>query len=203
MFNNSVNILIILVIMETLFKKREQVCLENERNKQRVEMEQLIEKYNNALKSNIVKFYETYPKEIDRMIQVCKELKVCVDSEKLKSLQHEYQQFRRKCIDFGANLTLYNRDSFPNWDTVVSQEWLLYWNIPVFLGGGGTSYEDIERLGQKYHNMKYTNNLEIAIDQSYKGDEIWISFVDIILSCHRWRERYNLQHLDAIVLHAM
>ena len=197
--------------MDDLIAKREKVCLEVLRDKQRVEMRALLKEYNIKLKAAIVKFYDTYADEIQRILKVCAELKTCTDVHRLETLKREYVKFSALCDKFPfKRLTLYQKEHgygyliFPQWDVEVVQEWLIHWNVAIILGG--TSAMDKFRAREKthcdtYHELRSRNDLPVATDQDYKGEHVWIDFPGIILKCHRWRELYQLESLDAIILH--
>lgn len=205
--------------MDNLFAKREAVCIEVTREKHRKEMRELIEKYNNKMKEAIVSFYKTHETDIKRIIAVCAELKMCGDGGRLTSLKKEYDAFKQTCRNFyhsinnsrRESLPLYERSHgtgeliFPRWDVEVVQEWLIYWKVPVIIGGTSQSRNPNrwEEIYQMYHIAKTKNELVVGIDQDYNGEDIWIHFVDTICDCHRWRERYGLMDFEAIVLHTM
>jgi len=86
--------------MNDLFKQRDSVCTEIEMNEERVEMKKLIEIYNENIKNQIVKFYENNITDIERMFEVCNELKTCSDRQKLISLKDEYEKFEHKCSNY-------------------------------------------------------------------------------------------------------
>jgi len=174
--------------MDDLIAKREKVCLEVLRDKQRVEMRALLKEYNIKLKAAIVKFYDTYADEIQRILKVCAELKTCTDVHRLETLKREYVKFSALCDKFPfKRLTLYQKEHG-------------YGYL------GGTSAMDKFRAREKthcdtYHELRSRNDLPVATDQDYKGEHVWIDFPGIILKCHRWRELYQLESLDAIILH--
>jgi len=191
--------------MNDLFKQRDSVCTEIEMNEERVEMKKLIEIYNENIKNQIVKFYENNITDIERMFEVCNELKTCSDRQKLISLKDEYEKFEHKCSNYFDKLQLYDREhgsgrqNFPKWSRTVTQEWFDYWGYPMSFDC--SSNGNWMKRGDVYRELKNKHELPLGLDNDYKSEDIWISLTKTILNCHRWRERYNLLHLDAIILH--
>jgi len=188
---------------------------EKQRNVARKRKDALIEKYNQVIKDTILTIYTTRKAEIERMIEICSEIKSCRDTVEYEKLKQEIDKFRRSLPSGYQELPLYEvmhgfgqGRVFPerSWDNEVAQEWLVYWNVPVILGETtlmekwrANSCGDIP--GVSYHERKNNGTLEVAIDQDYKGENIWIDISATILDCHMWRQRFGLEHLDAVALH--
>lgn len=186
--------------MEALFEKRQRVCDELAEEKDRALMTAMINEYNKAIRDAIVQFYKTRGNDVARMIEVCEKVKTCFDQDELDALKNEYETFC-KSLKFNR-LYLYDQDSrFPAWKREIIQEWYVYWEYPCAMSNVKTPLDSIQ-VSQTYYKKRDTHELVVAIDQTYNADNIWISIPDTILKCHRWRERYGLTHLDAIILHA-
>jgi hypothetical protein len=213
--------------MESLFRQQglrvaedarvsEAIEREKRRNVARKLKDTLIEKYNKVIKDTILTIYANYKTEIERMIEICSEIKMCSNPIEYEKLKREMEKFRESLPRKDRELLLYEKTHgfgqgriFPNrcWDNEVAQEWLVYWDVPVILGGT-TLMEKWKASpsngipGISYHERKNNGTLEVAIDQDYKGENIWIDIPAMILDCHMWRQRFGLEHLDAIALHA-
>lgn len=201
--------------MDQLIKQAEARVLEENRKRWRQDKDGLIVQYESVIKKAIETFYAAHPTEIARIIQVCAELKTCKDGAQCARLASEVEAFKKLIPDMWKELKLYERlhgydgrRLFPRaWDAEVAQEWLCYWNYPMVLGGTAmmekyrTRTIADEMPGNTYIAEKKAGTVPLEFDQDYKGENIWIDLPKTLLECHTWRARYNLQHLDAIVLH--
>lgn len=201
--------------MDQLIKQAEARALEENRKRWRQDKDRLIAQYEALIKKTIETFYAAHSTEIARVIQVCAELKTCKDGDQCARLALEVEAFKKLLPVMDRELKLYERlhgyDGrmlFPYpWDAEVAQEWLFYWNYPMVLGG--TKAMEKYRVRTKADEMpgctyiaeKIAGTGPLAFDQDYKSENIWIDLPKTLLECHTWRARYNLQHLDAIVLH--
>jgi hypothetical protein len=125
-------------------------------------------------------------------------MKTCHDTEQCEKLQTEVATFKKLLVSMCDELKLYEKchwnkkTVFPNWDPEIVREWLIYWDVPIGHGW----------LMESYHQRKRDGTLEIAFDNDYKAENVWIDIPAMIMNYYMWRRRFGLEHLQAICLYA-
>lgn len=190
------------VLLEEERKINEISQLEIQRAEWRSQKNKLIAQYEVNIKNMILKIYEEYSKEIARMIEICKLIKEKSTSlQELANLTNELEKYRRSICNT-YKLQVYREsycEKFPSqtWDIQVRQEWLDHWGSPVIMKNS-TTWEKWKEIN--YSSSSLPNSIKgiLELDCDYKGNDIWIDVGKSILNCHLWRQRYGLNHLDAV-----
>lgn len=207
--------------MDSWFAEREKELAEVKKCEDEKIMNKHIEKYNKKIKAAIEEFYKDHGKDIQLLNDLFDRMnEPAIDLDAFKELKTSYAIIFNKCKDWGGNqvtgclsetLILYRSDRmfgcanpFKNWSIDIHQKFLDHWNCPIFLGGGTLDFSShMKKQTLHIEQLKKTHNLTVKVDQDYKGHHVWISIPLTVLQCHRWREMFKLEHLDAHSLHIL
>jgi len=199
--------------MDKLFAAQATRLHEEQATRDRVQCKDMIERYNERIKRDILHLYQVKGPAIARLIQIVQLTRNCTNLATLESLKAETSAINAECEAFCGDvlkhrqLVIFNnwngqrKMTFPDgWEIDVVQEWCDYWQSGMLFGESKRSKErDKLTLEQLIAKTKESKVQVIAHWCEYKSREIHVDIWKTVTECSAWRERYDLQHLDVLV----